>query len=168
MENLLQQHTVCMSRSVIDRQEECGVSGSFTLPDYCSDMAAVLTCTMVPHLQSRQWSGDRLLIDGAADVRVLYLDEDRCCIHSAEFSLPFSLEVKCDGVMDSVPVSVDLSTRYVNWGAGGKPPLHRNSWCGKGGRISADHRRDPDGRGHFPGIGIKNVSNYGHGTGILR
>lgn len=115
MENLLQQHTVCMSRSVIDRQEECGVSGSFTLPDYCSDMAAVLTCTMVPHLQSRQWSGDRLLIDGAADVRVLYLDEDRCCIHSAEFSLPFSLEVKCDGVTDSVPVSVDLSTRYVNW-----------------------------------------------------
>ena len=115
MENLLQQKTVIISRPILDRQEECGVSGSFTLPDYCADISSVMSCQLTPHLQHRQWSGDRLLIDGVADVRVLYLDELRSSVHAVEFPLPFSVECKTDCVSDSVPVSVELRTRYINW-----------------------------------------------------
>lgn len=117
MENLLQHKTIRISRPVLDRREECGVSGSFTLPDYCVDIASVMICTMSPHLINRQWSGDRLLIDGSADVRMLYLDEERCRVHAAEFSLPFGVECKADFAPDSIPVTVHLRTHYVNWRA---------------------------------------------------
>ena len=115
MENLLQQNMVTISRPILNRQEECGVSGNFTLPDYCADISSVMSCHLTPHLQHRQWSGDRLLIDGVADVRVLYLDESRTNVHSVEFPLSFSVECKADCPSDAVPVSVDLRARYINW-----------------------------------------------------
>lgn len=115
MENLLQQKTICLSKLVLDKQEECGVYGDFTLPDYCADMSSVISCVMTPHLQNCQSLGNRIMVDGSADVRILYLDEDRCCLRSVEFSLPFSYECKINTVSIPEYVIVDLGTRYVNW-----------------------------------------------------
>lgn len=115
MEKLQQYKTIRISQPALDCREECGVGGSFTLPDYCADIATVMTCIMTPHLQGRQWSGDRFIVDGTADVRILYLDEERCRVHSVEFTMPFDCECKSEYARDSVPVTVELTTRYVNW-----------------------------------------------------
>lgn len=114
MDNLLQRETVKMTCWGLNTREECTVSGDHTLPDYCPDIAAVLKCQVTPRIQNRQWSGDRLLLDGMAAVRVLYLDEDRCCLRVAEFAQPFSCTMRTAEPMDAVPVHLDLSVKYVN------------------------------------------------------
>lgn len=115
MENLLHSRKIGISRQAINHTEECPISGEYTLPDYCPDMAMVMKCLVTPLVQNRQWSGDRILIDGLAVVRVLYLDEDRCCVRSVEFTQPLScsMAVVCPGE-DMAPICLDLHTKYVN------------------------------------------------------
>ena len=114
MENLLKRQPVSTARYIINAREECGVSGEFTLPDYCPDVAVVLKCMVSPCVQNRQWSGEQLLVDGMANVRVLYLDEERRAVRSVEFGLPISCALRADGYADMTPVEVTMSTKYVN------------------------------------------------------
>ena len=115
MDNLLMKQSVQISRCVVNSREECGVSSEYSLPDYCPDIAVILKCLITPMIQNRQWSGDQLLIDGSVLFRVLYLDEDRCRIHSVEFSHPFSCSMKTDGVADVGMLSLDFSEKYVKF-----------------------------------------------------
>lgn len=114
MENLLKRQPVSVSRYGIKACEECGISGEFTLPDYCPDMAVMLKCMVTPYVQNRQWSGNQLLVDGQANVRVLYLDEDRCAVRSVEFAIPISCALRSDGHVDMLPVEVTMITKYAN------------------------------------------------------
>ena len=114
MDNLLHKRSVIVSRCVLKCHEECGVSGEFVLPDYCPDIAVVLKCMMTPCIQNRQWSADRLLIDAMVNVRVLYLDEDRCVPHSVEFVIPFSCAVQGNGQSDISSVTYQLHNKYAN------------------------------------------------------
>lgn len=114
MENLLQERSVRMSHRVMDSTEECAVSGECNLPDYCPDIAAVLKCRMTPYLQNRQWSGDQLLVDGVVQIWILYLDEERCCPRTAEFSLPYSCALHSRGEGSGTAVAVRLASKYVN------------------------------------------------------
>ena len=75
---------------LFDDFDERPVDCDFVLPDYLPDIAAVLKCTMKPVVQSKQLSGDRLIADGVANIRVLYLDENRKCVRSCEFTQPFT------------------------------------------------------------------------------
>lgn len=114
MDELLKRCPTTLSHNAIRGCEECGVSGDFTLPDYCPDIAVILKCILFPCVQNRQWSGERLLVDGTANLRVLYLDEERRCLHSVEFSLPFSCTVAAEGQGEAAAVELRLSTKYVN------------------------------------------------------
>ena len=78
------------TESLFDDFDERPVDCDFVLPDYLPDIAAVLKCTMKPVVQSNQLSGDRLIADGVANLRVLYLDEARKCVRSCEFTQPFT------------------------------------------------------------------------------
>ena len=71
MEQLLKKKSVRLSGLAMDKQEECPISGEYTLPEYCPDVAVVLKCFAYPRILSRQWSGDQLLLDGNAVIRVL-------------------------------------------------------------------------------------------------
>ena len=114
MGNLLSLEPVCYARCFMDTTEECGFNGDYTLPEYCPDIAVVLKCLSVPRLQSRQFSGDNLLLDGAVDLRVVYLDEGRGHIHSVEFSVPYSCTLHGSEESVTTPVFFDFSTKYVN------------------------------------------------------
>lgn len=113
MEPLLKKRSVQLSQRIMDKSEECAISGEYILPEYCPDIAVILKCFAYPHVQNRQWSGDQLLIDGAADMRVLYLDEDRQCVRSLEFVQPFSCAVRGNGNMDVTAVELHLVTKYL-------------------------------------------------------
>ena len=114
MDNLLNKQSLTLTQNVVTRYEECAVSGEYSLPEYCPDVSSVLKCTIQPRMINRQQSGDQLLIDGEACVRVLYLDEERKCLRCVEFVLPFTCGVR--GVQSmgvNMPV-LHLSTKYAN------------------------------------------------------
>ncbi len=119
MDNLMQKRTVPVTRSVMDAQEEYVLSGDFVLPEYCPDVAVVLKCAISPRIQSRQWNGGQLTLDGTAVVRVLYLDEERRCVRAAEFSQPLSCTLQGGGQPEGVPVQVTLTPEYANCRATG-------------------------------------------------
>lgn len=114
MDNLLNLESLCYSRCLADGTEECGFNGDYILPEYCANIASVLKCTAEPRLQSRQFSGDNLLLDGVVNLRVVYVDEERCRLHSVEFSVPYSCTLHGIGGGESVPVFFDFATKYVN------------------------------------------------------
>ena len=90
MEKMLTKSAVRMAHCNITKQEEAPISGEYVLPEYCPDMAVVLKCYAYPRLQNRQWSGDQLMVDGIAVIRVVYADEQRRCVRTLEFVQPFS------------------------------------------------------------------------------
>lgn len=114
METILNYETVHHSHCLLDGTEECGFNGDYTLPEYCPDVAVVLKCMAYPRLQSRQFSGDKLMLDGVVNLRVLYLDEGRCHIHSVEFPVPYSCVIRGDEACDGAPALLDFATKYVN------------------------------------------------------
>lgn len=119
MDNLMQKKTVPITRSVMDVREEYVLSGDFVLPEYCPDVAVVLKCAISPRIQSRQWNGGQLTLDGMAVIRVLYLDEERRCVRAAEFSQPISCTLQGDGQSDGAPAQVTVIPEYANCRATG-------------------------------------------------
>ena len=113
MEPLLKKSTLEIAQLTMDRHEECPISGEYTLPEYCSDVAVVLKCFAYPHIQSRQWNGEQFLVDGSADIRVLYLDEERQAVRALEFVQPFSCSIHGNARNDNTEVELHLSTKYL-------------------------------------------------------
>lgn len=114
MDNLLKKQSVCLTSRIVHHQEECVVSGEFSLPEYCPDVTAMLKCVIEPRIQNRQQSGDQLLVDGEACARILYLDEERKCLRCAEFALPFSGGIRgVDQDVDALPY-ITMMVKYVN------------------------------------------------------
>lgn len=114
MDSLMQKKPVPVTRSVMDAREEYVLSGDFVLPEYCPDVAVVLKCAISPRVQSRQWNGNQLTLDGVAVVRVLYLDEERQHVRAAEFSQPLSCTLQGGGQPERAPVQVTLTPEYAN------------------------------------------------------
>lgn len=114
MEISVTRQTVTVHETVQDEFDEQPIDTAFVLPDYCPDIAAVLKCTVKPALLSRQQSGDRLVADGVSTVQVLYLDDERRCVRSCEFTVPFtgSFTLKHPGAESDTQVSVRPD--YVN------------------------------------------------------
>ncbi len=92
---------------------ECTVDADCLLLDYCPDIAAVLKCTMTPAVLARRWSGDKLLVEGQAAVRVLYLDEGRKCVRTFECVQPFSCTLQGDEGSNTLPY-VTVKVNYLN------------------------------------------------------
>lgn len=115
MENLIKKQAISLSRYILDGREECAVSGDFSLPDYCPDIAVVLKCVMTPCVQNRQWSGGQLLVDALVGVRVIYLDEEHRTPRTVEFGIPFSCAMRCGGdQLDTAMATLKLFTKYAN------------------------------------------------------
>lgn len=105
---------VSTSETLFDDFDERPVDCDFVLPDYCPDIAAVLKCTMKPVVQSKQLSGDRMILDGTVMIRVMYLDENRNCVRCCEFSQPFTSTFIVQNVGVNACVQVTAKTDYVN------------------------------------------------------
>ncbi len=111
--------SVTVLDAVTPSEAECPLDGDFLLPDYCPDIAAVLKCTVRPSVLSRQWSGDKLLVDGQSFVRVLYLDEERKCVRTFEAVQPFNCSMDAAGISPSILPYVTVRVNYMNCRASG-------------------------------------------------
>ena len=105
---------IAVCETLFDDFDERPVDCDFVLPDYCPDIAAVLKCTLKPVVQSKQLSGDRLIADGVALIRVMYLDEGRKCVRCCEFSQPFTSTFAVKNVSVGAMIQVTAKTDYVN------------------------------------------------------
>lgn len=113
MEKLLTKSAIRMARCDTSKQEEAPLSGEYVLPEYCPDMAVILKSFAYPRLQNRQWSGDQLMVDGIAVVRVIYADEQRSCVRTLEFAQPFSCVMRGIQQIDDAAIDITLSTKYL-------------------------------------------------------
>jgi len=100
--------------TLLDEAKELPVDSDFTLPDYCADIAAVLKCVMRPVIQSKQVTTDRLMADGTALLRVMYLDEGRRCVRTCEFSQPFTCTFTLPAGAAGGQMKLTAATDYIN------------------------------------------------------
>lgn len=114
METITQKQSIPILKSVMDVKEEYVLSNDYVLPEYCPDVAAVLKCMIVPYIQNRQCTGDQLLLEGTACIRVLYLDEERQSVREAEFSQPLSCAIKVADATESSLIHIELIPQYSN------------------------------------------------------
>lgn len=94
--------------------QEIPIDLDFSLPDYCPDIQRILKCQVCPNITTRNISGDRLNIEGSANVRLIYLDADnmniRCCENSSPFSC--SIDIKCSP--ENAVALTSARTEYIN------------------------------------------------------
>ena len=98
-------------QTVCNTFEERAVDMDVVLPDYVPEISAVLKCSLRPYVTSRSQSGDRYVVDGVSEVRVLYVTEDRKTIHCYTACQPFHVSFTCDKAIHNM---VRIKTDYVH------------------------------------------------------
>lgn len=114
MEYHLTKKSINTARSALDICSEQAVDIDLTLPDYCPDVERILSCTLIPQIYMSSVSGDRLSVEGGANVRLLYLDGERKCLRAYEYTQPFSQSIPLKADVADCAVSVDAKPEYLN------------------------------------------------------
>lgn len=103
-----------VGKLVFEGCKEVPIDLDFSLPDYCPDVQKILKCRVFPNINSRSISGDRLNIDGEANIRVIYIDAEnnqiRCCENTAAFSA--SIDIK--STPENAVCFTFAKTEYMN------------------------------------------------------
>lgn len=79
---------------IMETNHECPVDTEYSLPDYCADIQKILKCIVTPEVVSAAVIGDSLSVDGAADIRVLYLDAKGECVRGFDTKKEFSFNMR--------------------------------------------------------------------------
>lgn len=82
---------------MMETNHECPVDTEYNLPDYCADIQKILKCIVTPEIAAVSVIGDSLSVDGAADIRVLYLDAKGECVRGFDTKKEFSFTVRLNG-----------------------------------------------------------------------
>ena len=114
MEYHLTKKSINTARCALDTAAEQAVDIDLTLPDYCPDVERILSCTLMPQIYMSNVSGDRLSVEGGANVRILYLDGERGCMRAYEYTQPFSQSLPLKGDVADCAVSVEAKPEYMN------------------------------------------------------
>lgn len=86
----------------------------FSLPDYCPDIQRILKCQVCPNITVRNISGDRLNIEGIANIRVIYLSSENMNIRCCENSVPFSASIDIKSTPENAIALTHAHTEYIN------------------------------------------------------
>ena len=114
MEFKTKMQTIQTVSALLDATDERPIDADVVLPDYCPDVAAILTCELVPSVTACGQNGDKLTADGTALLRVLYLDEERKTVYTYEMSQAFAASFSCDGRVGEMAADVTAEADYVH------------------------------------------------------
>lgn len=109
--------SVFMTETLFDGQAEQGVELDHVLPDYYPEIFKILKCCITPRVTSAAVSGGKLMLDGCAVIRVLYLAENSNAVNCVEQRYTWSrtVDIAKAGEMCSDPViNVVPRTDYCN------------------------------------------------------
>lgn len=113
MEYTASEQTVGIKETIYEGAMEQPVDADITLPDYCADVQRILKCIVTPNIHATATTGDRLSVEGASCVRVLYVGENGAlCAH--EQSYAFSQHTQVKGLEEGMGVTVTAAVSYVN------------------------------------------------------
>lgn len=114
MEYNIKKEPLSVCETVFDGLVEQPVDLGFSLPDYCPDIQRILKCQICPQISSRSISGDKLYIEGNANISLMYLDTEKMSIRCCEHNSPFSTSVNLKSSVQDAVVSTKTKTEYVN------------------------------------------------------
>ena len=114
MELNMTHENICINETVYDGPLEQSVELDTLLPDYCPPIFKVLCCNMKAAVNSCRVSGDKVLIDATAHIRVLYVAEEGGGVHSLEQKVPFSKTIDLKGDLNDPVVKLSVKTDYIN------------------------------------------------------
>lgn len=114
MEYVLSKKALAVSETVFEGTQEQPIDLDFNLPDYCPDIQKILKCQVIPKIYTRNISGDRLDVDGAACVKVIYVDEIKKCVRCCEQIVPFSSSFNLKTTPQNAVILSKAKNEYIN------------------------------------------------------
>ncbi|MCI8497303.1 MAG: DUF3794 domain-containing protein [Clostridiales bacterium] len=111
------QETVSMQETLFESSMEQPVDMELLLPDYCPDISRILFCRLTPSVSSRQLSGDQLMVEGEARVKLLYVDDGGSCVRGYEQIQPFNVSFPMKKALESPVIEACATVEYMNYRA---------------------------------------------------
>ncbi len=114
MDYSIKKEPLFVCETIFDGIVEQPVDLDFSLPDYCPDIQNILKCQIRPQISSKNISGDKLYVDGNADIILIYLDEEKSTIRCCEHTCPFSTSINLNNSVQDAIVIAKTKIEYVN------------------------------------------------------
>lgn len=114
MDYTLLKKAVSIKETVFDGCSEQPVDLDLTLPDYCPDILRILKCRVTPKVLTKSISGDRLEIEGTAEIKILYIDAIKKSVRCSDHNVPFSTSFNMKQSPQNAVVVAKVKTEYIN------------------------------------------------------
>lgn len=114
MDYTLLKKAVSVKEIVFDGCAEQPVDLDLTLPDYCPDILRILKCRVTPKILTKSISGDRLEIEGTAEIKILYIDSIKKSVRCSDHNIPFSSSFNMKQSPQNAIISAKVKTEYIN------------------------------------------------------
>lgn len=114
MDYTLLKKAVSMQEIVFDGCSEQPIDLDLTLPDYCPDILRILKCRVTPKILAKSISGDRLEVEGNADIKILYIDSIKKSVRCSDHSIPFSTSFNMKQSPQNAIVTAKVKAEYIN------------------------------------------------------
>lgn len=115
----LKNETICINEVVFDGILEQSIELDYLLPDYCPSIFKILKCRVVPKITNERIQNGKLIIDGVAQIKVLYVSEEnyriRCIMQKQVFSKSMDLKENYqNGIVTAFAKCDYVNCRAVN------------------------------------------------------
>lgn len=114
MELNLTHESICINEVVFDGVLEQPIELDYLLPDYCQSIFKVLKCKIIPKITSQRIMNGKLLIDGVAYIKIIYVSEESYHIKSITQKQVFSKAVDLKEPYENGMITTYCKTDYVN------------------------------------------------------
>lgn len=114
MDYTLLKKSVSIKEIVFDGCTEQPVDLDLTLPDYCPDILRILKCRVTPKILTKNISGDRLDVEGTAEIKILYIDSIKKSVRCSDHNIPFSSSFNMKQSPQNAIVTAKVKTEYIN------------------------------------------------------
>ena len=141
MDLAVNKEMVTINDVIFDGVTELPVESDFMLPDYCPDILRILKCNLLPVVTSHQSTGEKLIVDGMAVFKIIYISEDDS-VRNYEHKIPFSKTVNLKNNVDSPIITASASSNYVNCRAVSHRRLDARGAIGLSIRAVAQHNEE--------------------------
>ncbi|MCL2312082.1 MAG: DUF3794 domain-containing protein [Firmicutes bacterium] len=114
MDYEISKHKISMINLLYKGVQEVPIDTDFTLPDYCPDIGRILKCQVSASVTSRNISGDRLVVEGSANLEFLYTDLEKNTLRCYKTDIPFSQSFNLK-ISPQLAVAVfNIKREYIN------------------------------------------------------
>lgn len=114
MDYTLLKKAVSLQETVFDGCSEQPIDLDLTLPDYCPDILRILKCRVTPKIFTKSISGDRLEVEGSAEIKILYIDSIKKSVRCSDHNIPFSSSFNMKQSPQNAIVTAKVKTEYIN------------------------------------------------------